>query len=174
MTQGKLQKSISKLRYGRLLIHLEAWKTNRLIDQSTAHCSFLQDTCRRQNHVISCDHQKSLQLCAHVLSSCSQWSFIGQPRSIHFATCPRVTHHQKPWSGWNCTVRSALPVGKLTSNRRATAQCRRPLIPTESKAREKKIKGSRGKKEGEQETCLVLCISSVLCWWDACWCKLAF
>ena len=54
MTQGKLQKSISKLRYGRLLIHLETWKT-RLIDQSSIHCSFLQNTRQSsasKNHVI--------------------------------------------------------------------------------------------------------------------------
>lgn len=97
MTQGKLQKSISKLRYGRLVINLETWKTNRLIDQSSIHCSFLQNTRRRQK--IMWSSETFAQLCAPVRSSCPQRSFIGQPRSILFATCPPVTHRQRLWSG---------------------------------------------------------------------------
>lgn len=97
MTRGKLQKSISKLRYGRLVINLETWKTNRLIDQSSIHCSFLQNTRQRQK--IMWSSETFAQLCAPVRSSCPQRSFIGQPRSIPFATCPRVTHHQRLWSG---------------------------------------------------------------------------
>lgn len=97
MTQGKLQKSISKLRYGRLVINLETWKTNRLIDQSSIYCSFLQNTRRRQK--IMWSSETFAQLCAPVRSLCPQRFFIGQPRSIPFATCPRVTHHQRLWSG---------------------------------------------------------------------------